>query len=120
MATIGTRLFTFFSGQYVGRDEWGNRYFQERKTPKNRRRKRWVMYQGIAEPTKVPPYWHGWLHYTVEHPPVDGQATKAYKWQKPHHPNLTGTPARYVPQGHVLKATPRAASTADYQPWKPE
>ena len=120
-ATIGTRLFTLFYGQYVGQDEFGNRYFQQRKAAKKGlRRRRWVMYKGVAEPTKVPPSWHGWLHYTVDHPPIDGQNIKKHKWQKEHMPNLTGTQGRYLPQGHVLRGAERAANTADYVPWKPE
>lgn len=119
-ATIGTRLYTLLHGQYVGRDEFGNRYFQQRKPAKNRRRKRWVMYQGMAEPTKVPPSWHGWLHHTVEQPPIDGQNVKKYKWQKSHLPNLTGTDGRYLPAGHVMRGAERAPATADYVAWKPE
>lgn len=119
-ATIGTKLFTLFKGQYVGQDEYSNRYFKERKKPKNRRQKRWVMYNGMPEPSKVPPYWHGWLHYTTKNPPVEGMAHKKHKWQQDHMPNLTGTTHRYLPQGHVLKGADRAASSADYVAWKPE
>ena len=28
MATIGTRLFTAFKGEFVGRDEFANRYYR--------------------------------------------------------------------------------------------
>jgi len=28
MATIGTRLFTIFKGEFVGRDEFDNRYYR--------------------------------------------------------------------------------------------
>ena len=119
-ATFGTKLFTFFSGQYVGKDEYGNRYFQERKKRKNRRQKRWVIYNGIAEPSKVPPHWHGWLHYTHDTPPIEGEAIKKYSWQQEHLPNLTGTVNRYLPKGHVLKGAQRAKNSADYVAWKPE
>lgn len=120
MATIGTRLFTLLKGQYVGKDEFGNEYHQERKTPKNRRRKRWVMYKGAPEPSKVPPHWHGWLHYTTNQIPVEGTPVKKHSWQKDHQPNLTGTDARYLPSGHVLKGGKRAPTAADYVAWKPE
>ena len=119
-ATIGTKLFTFISGQYVGKDEFGNKYYQARKTPKTGRRKRWVMYKGMPEPSKVPPHWHGWLHYTVDTPPVEGVPVSKHAWQKPHLPNATGTDARYLPQGHVLKGAKRAANSADIVAWKPE
>lgn len=123
MAThLGTRLYTFMQGQYVGKDEFGNRYYQQRRAPKAKllRRRRWVIYQGQPEASKVPPSWHGWLHYTVDHPPVDGQASRQHKWQKEHLPNLTGTTARHLPKGHLERGGQRAASASDYVAWKPE
>lgn len=120
MTTLGTRLYTLMHGQYVGRDEFGNLYYHERKQPKARRRKRWVIYNGMPEPTKVPPHWHGWLHYTVDTSPVDGMAHKRYKWQKAHIPNLTGTDSRYVPKGHIMRGAKREKNAADYVAWKPE
>ena len=119
MATIGTRIFTMFKGQFVGKDEFGNEYFHERRDPKNRRRKRWVVYKGAPEPSKVPPHWHGWLHYTHNEVPIEGQI-KRHDWQKEHLPNLTGTAARYLPSGHILKGAKRQKTAADYVAWKPE
>lgn len=120
MATFGTRLFTLFRGQYIGRDEFGNTYYQERRARKGAKPKRWVVYKGIAEPTKVPPHWHGWLHYTTNQVPLQGKPSKNHDWQKDHLPNATGTKARYVPHGHISKGGKRAASSADYVAWKPE
>lgn len=119
-ATIGTRLMTALKGQYVGKDEFGNKYYHARKIPATGRRKRWVIYEGMVEPSKVPPHWHGWLHYTTEAAPVEGVPVLKYDWQKPHLPNATGTSERYLPQGHLLNNTPRAASSADIVAWKPE
>ena len=119
MATIGTRIHTFLSGRYVGRDEFGNRYFEARRIPRvGERRRRWVMYHGMAEPSKVPAHWHGWLHYTHDRPAIE--SARKYGWQKEHLPNLTGTVGRYLPSGHKAKGGQRAATTADYTPWKPE
>lgn len=119
-ATIGTRLFTWFKGRHVGTDAFGNRYYEARGSAKQGiHRKRWVMYRGIPEPSKVPAHWHGWLHYTIADVPRETLA-KRYPWQKPHLPNLTGTTGRYLPQGHLLKGGARAANTADYTAWKPE
>ncbi|MBN67014.1 MAG: NADH:ubiquinone oxidoreductase subunit NDUFA12 [Rickettsiales bacterium] len=120
MATIGTRIHTFLHGNLVGRDEFGNRYYEEKRIPKNRRRKRWVIYKGVAEPTKVPAHWHGWLHYTHNKAPVEGAPVRQHAWQKEHVPNLTGTAGRYLPKGHVLNTGERAKTTADYTAWKPE
>lgn len=120
MATIGTKLFTLFYGSFVGKDEFGNRYYQARRKNHMNRKRRWVMYKGAPEPTKVPPHWHGWLHYTHDEPPVSGEAVKAHAWQQSHLPNLTGTKARYLPTGHMLRGAKRQKTEADYVAWKPE
>ena len=86
MATIGTRLHTLFKGKFVGKDEYGNAYYEERKVPKGRRRKRWVIYNGQPEPSKVPAHWHGWLHYTTDKAPITGESPYKHKWQKEHQP----------------------------------
>ncbi|OYW13602.1 MAG: NADH:ubiquinone oxidoreductase subunit NDUFA12 [Rhodospirillales bacterium 12-54-5] len=117
-ATIGTKIFTFFQGKYVGRDAFGNRYYLARRAMQGGLKKRWVIYNGLADPSKVPANWHGWLHYTLDAPISD--ASPKYSWLKPHLPNLTGTIHRYLPQGHILKSGVRAKTTADYQPWQPK
>ncbi len=116
-ATIGTKLFTWFTGRHIGTDEFGNRYFEARKAKMtNGQPRRWVMYRGIAEASKVPPAWHGWLHHTLEAPLEESMK---YGWQKKHQPNLTGTTGRYLPPGHISKGGQRSAATADYEPWSP-
>ncbi|MSP88129.1 MAG: NADH:ubiquinone oxidoreductase subunit NDUFA12 [Alphaproteobacteria bacterium] len=116
--TIGTRLYTWLKGEPVGTDSFGNRYFRERGVADQRRAKRWVLYNGEAEASKVPPDWHGWLHRTVDTvPPAGGGSQKP--WQKEHLPNLTGTPLAYRPPGHVLQGGQRDKATGDYEPWKP-
>lgn len=120
MTTIGTRLYTLFSGQYVGRDEFGNSYYKQRRPEKGKRTKRWVIYKGLPEPSKVPPHWHGWLHYTTDQFPAEGQVIKQYEWQKEHIPNATATASRHLPAGHALKGGRRASNSADYVAWKPE
>lgn len=118
MTPLGTKLATLFTGKLIGTDEFGNRYYESTRGPRHwLRRKRWVIYHGLAEPSKVPPQWHGWLHYTLDAPL---NTSKRYPWQKEHLPNLTGTLGRYLPQGHVLKGGQRARAAADYKPWTPE
>lgn len=116
--TITTRLHTWLNGQLVGTDPFGNRYYQEKRAPKHRRRKRWVLYKGKAEPSKVPAEWHGWLHYTLDTLPT-AVPPKHHGWEKPHLPNLTGTKGAYLPPGHVLKGAHHAPTTSDYEAWKP-
>ena len=69
---IGTWLFTKMRGELVGTDAEGNRYFQDKRIVPGTRRKRWVMYNGVAEASRIPPEWHGWLHYMLAEPPPAG------------------------------------------------
>lgn len=112
--TIGTKIFTKLRGSFVGSDEFGNKYYVDKKADANGKKKRWVMYNGMAEPSKVPPSWHGWLHYTT-----DKISQESHKWQKPHTPNLTGTKNAYFPAGHQSKGGVRNKVASDYQAWQP-
>ena len=49
MASIGTRLFSFFKGKFVGNDQFGNRYYENRSADQYGKRNRWVIYKGIAD-----------------------------------------------------------------------
>ena len=117
--TIGTRLFTWLKGEMVGKDQMGNRYFQEKKAAENGHRRRWVLYSKGQDASSVPPQWHGWMHHTVDQIPADGENI-ARPWQKEHMPNLTGTMLAYRPPGHLLKGGKRDKATGDYEAWKPE
>ena len=75
------------------------------------------MYKGEAEGSKVPPEWHAWLHHMVNEVP---RPRTRYAWEKPHQPNMTGTPWSYHPRGSVLRGGHRQPATGDYQPWTPE
>ena len=120
---LGTQLFTAFSGELVGSDGQGNRYFRQRKKGKaakdnSIREKRWVMYNGRPEASLVPPEWHGWLHYTLDEPlPEESDFHQA--WVKQHQANLTFTDKAYRPPGHFLEGGKRDKATGDYEAWKP-
>jgi len=114
--TLGTQLFTLLRGRLVGRDDAGNRYYQERRTRHGRRARRWVLYAGAPEASAVPPEWHAWLHYTTDAPLSD---VRRWPWQRPHLPNLTGTPASYRPPGHDYEGGRRSPATGDYEAWSP-
>jgi len=116
--TIGTRLFTWLNGELVGTDSTGNRYYREKRPQPGRRERRWVLYQGEAEASRVPADWHGWLHHRTDVPPPPGGKPKR-PWQKEHLPNLTGTAQAYRPPGHVLRGGRRDRATGDYEPWRP-
>lgn len=112
-ATIGTRLYTWWKGEHVGTDAAGNRYYREKGGPR-----RWVIYDGEPEGSKVPPEWHAWLHRTVDEPPTGARAP--IPWEKPHLPNLTGTVAAYHPAGSLVEPGKRPKATGDYEAWRPE
>ncbi|HRN83944.1 MAG TPA: NADH:ubiquinone oxidoreductase subunit NDUFA12 [Hyphomicrobium sp.] len=119
--TWGTRLTIARQGRFIGSDELGNRYYEQikgRPGPLGRPR-RWVTYTDLAEASKVPPEWHGWLHYIVDVPPTEERYTPR-PWEKPHRANMTGTPEAYRPQGSILGAGQRPKATGDYKPWRPE
>ena len=119
--TFGTQLWTRLYGEFVGEDEFGNRYYRTRGgaiDPTLNVQRRWVIYNGYAEPSMVPPSWHGWLHNTVDEPPT-AEAYQPWPWQKPHRPNLTGTPAAYRPPGSTLARGRRPRATGDYKAWDP-
>ncbi|WP_052045901.1 NADH:ubiquinone oxidoreductase subunit NDUFA12 [Candidatus Paracaedibacter symbiosus] len=113
---IITCLLTKFRGQFVGEDAYGNKYYQDKRVRDNGKHRRWVIYKGEVEASKVPPKWHAWLHYVIDTPPSTN--TIAYQWEKPHRRNLTGTKFAYKPRGWaqtgVINVMP------DYESWKPE
>ena len=45
--TFGTFLKTLFSGNFVGKDQFGNKYY------KNKKDDRWVIYSGEVEAPKL-------------------------------------------------------------------
>ncbi len=119
MTTLGTRLFTWLRGELVGEDGFGNRYYHERGEPgAGRRRRRWVIYEGEVEASKVPPEWHAWLHHVADAPPGENAAERK-PWQKPHAPNLTGTAEAYKPPGAMEKGARAQGMPAPYEPWRP-
>ncbi len=111
--TIGTRFFTWRKGVRVGEDELGNVYY---RTADGKRR--WVIYNGVAEASAVAPGWHGWLHHRVDTPPSQEQYVPR-AWEKPHLPNQTGTPGAYRPPGSILTPEHRPRVTGDYDAWTP-
>ncbi len=113
---IGTRISTWLNGSRVGQDGDGNIYYEAKRTQAGERRRRWVMYAGVAEASKVPPEWHAWLHYTTDTPLL---TQPRRPWQKPHMPNPTGTPISYRPPGHDYSGGHRAPATGDYEAWTP-
>lgn len=118
-ATIGTRLWSRRTGARVGSDTLGNVYFEGSTLTPGGYKRRWVIYEGANDASRVPPEWHGWLHHTVDALP-DASLPPPRIWEKPPAPNLTGTRAAYRPAGALEAGGRRAAATGDYEAWSPD
>lgn len=117
-ATIGTALFSRRNGGKVGEDGDGNVYFEAKKADETGRRRRWVIYNGPNDASRVPPEWHGWLHGQIDSVP-DDVLPPPRAWQKPAVPNQTGTAQAYLPAGALERGGHRAPATGDYEAWSP-
>lgn len=120
-ATIGVRWTIKRMGKPIGEDEFGNRYYEARtnKESYDGRKRRWVVFKGYAEASKVSPDWHGWLHHTFEQPPTVEPLTRR-GWEKDYIPNLTGTIEAWRPSGSLARTGERPPATGDYQAWRPD
>ena len=113
-------MYTVFkAGRCVGQDPYGNKYYTAKARKGYKRERRWVLYKGAPEASKVPPEWHGWLHYQTDDLPENKGKSFRRAWQKPHRPNLTGTHQAYRPPGHLLAGGMRDKATGDYEAWTP-
>jgi len=112
---------TLFSGaKKMGKDSLGNTNYQASPRKGYKRPRRWVLYKGEAEASRVPPEWHGWLHFQTDDVPDSDTASYRRPWQKSYVPNETGTDQAYRPPGHILEGGKRDKATGDYTAWKPE
>ena len=118
-ATIGTTLFSARHGEHVGTDAQGNKYYRSKLKTVDGRERRWVIYSGANDASRVPAEWHGWLHNSYDELP-ESHLPPARIWQADHVPNPTGTAAAYRPQGALERGGKRARATADYEAWTPD
>ena len=115
MTSLGMQLFTWWKGEMVGEDGFGNRYYREKGAPSRALPRRWVIFKGAVEASKTPPEWHAWLHRTSDAPPSE-KPLENKPWQQPHMPNLTGTAGAYRTPGQRLS---HQGMPPPYQPWRP-
>lgn len=114
-ASWGTAISSRRYGEERGRDSGGNIYFQHRRDPS----RRWVIYHGDNDASRVPPDWNLWLRGTIDDVP-EKELPPVRKFQKAPTKNLTGTLAAFRPEGSLAGDKLRPASTGDYEPWIPE
>ena len=103
--TFGTRLQIFFSGKLVGQDKNGNKYFESKSG------RRWVIYNGEVEASKIPNEWYSWMHH-MNNKIQNDHDLKKYDWKKEHLPNQSGSSNSYHPKkyNNVIKKK--------YKSWK--
>ena len=120
-ATTGIHFTVARRGVFIGKDETGNRYYEAKDTRDSYdgRKRRWVIFNGYAEASKVPPEWHGWLHHTFLEPPTVAPLLRR-SWEKDHLPNLSGTIYAYKPKGAIARGGERQPATGDYEAWTPK
>ncbi len=113
-AGLTTMLFTRRHGQKVGTDGYGNAYYQSKTGDR-----RWVIYNGPNDTSRIPAEWYAWMHRQIDGHP-DEALPPVRKFHKPREPNLTGTADAYRPSGALERGGQRAAASGDYQAWTPE
>ena len=106
-------------GALVGEDEQGNRYFEARKATAEGVKRRWVIYKGVAEASRAPPDWHGWLHYVFDEPPSEKPLPRK-SFETDHQPNMTGTSMAYYPKGSLAEPDGGAKLSEGYEAWSPD
>ncbi len=116
-AGLTTLLDTARKGDHVGTDAQGNKYY--RAKPKDGvRERRWVLYDGANDSSRVPAEWHGWLHGSFDDVP-ESHLPPAKIWEADYTPNATGTAQAYRPSGALEMGGRRAGATGDYEAWVP-
>ena len=122
--TFGTWYHTKRHGFYVGKDDFGNKYYKQ-TVPNNpaysgsrKGERRWVVYAEPAEASAIPVGWHGWLHYRTDLPPSLDEHVP-WPWERGHQPNRTGTPQAFRPDGSILTPQKRPDVSGDYEAWTP-
>ena len=95
------KIYLYFCGVKVGEDEYGNQFFELKRTDYLGRKKRYCLYNGIPEASKISPEWHPFMHYQIEAKDVK-TTFKQYKWQKSAVPDATLSQKKYLPRHHFL------------------
>ncbi len=118
-ATLGTLWWSLKNGEHVGTDGQGNRYYRTRNLKAGQRERRWVIYNGPNDASRVPSEWHGWLHGSYDELP-ESHLPPPRIWEADYTPNATGTVAAYRPAGALERGGRRSAATGDYESWTPD
>ena len=125
-ATIGTHLWSARNGEHVGTDAFGNEYYRAKAKRKHTptagsytgTERRWVIYDGANDASRVPAEWHGWLHGAGDDVP-ESHLPPPRIWEADYSPNATGSAQAYLPSGALERGGRRARASGDYEAWIP-
>ena len=73
--------------------------------------RRWVIYNGANDASRVPAEWHGWLHGAFNGVP-ESNLPPPRIWEAEYSPNATGTTKAHRPH--------RDRQDTAYEAWSPE
>lgn len=115
-ATVTTSLNSALTGEKVGTDAQGNTYYRAKKPyPKGHpfagKERRWVIYNGANDASRVPAEWHGWLHGSFDGVP-ESNLPPPRIWETEFSPNATGTAKAHRPH--------RDLQDTAYEAWSPD
>ncbi|TPX31280.1 hypothetical protein SeMB42_g07781 [Synchytrium endobioticum] len=96
------------AGTLVGKDVFGNEYYQDKQDMNNR--DRWVMYsKWNYDASQIPAEWHAWMHHSIDEPPTQVLPPSPI-FQEPFKENLTGTRSAFKTY---------STTTHKIHPWQP-
>lgn len=111
-ASLGTTLFTRRHGEQAGSDSLGNVYYRSKDG------RRWVIYSGSNDASRIPPEWYAWMHGQIDDVP-DKALPPPPPFLRAPTGNITGTAEAYRPTGAMEKGGRRQAASGDYEAWTP-
>ena len=103
--TISTRIYTYFSGNLIGEDSLGNKYYTTVD-----KQKRWVVYQKENYASEVSIEWHGWLHWSTNSIPIKSKL-KGLEKGKVYTKDNTSVHSKYMTN---------SKNHLDYHAWDPD
>ena len=74
---IVSQILIRLSSNLIGEDQYGNKYYCQKKSDK-----RFVVFNGKVEASKIPPMWHAWLHKITNKPPLKRKKEKTNRKAK--------------------------------------
>lgn len=108
LMSVINKLMIYLTSSFVGKDEFGNKYYLSKKNVNAfGQKKRYVLYGGNLEISNIPPMWHCWLHYMIDHVDVKMQP---HKWMVGYKCNQTGSINAHKSQN---------VSDVKYKIWQP-